>query len=85
MKNGNRVENGFTMVLQAIWDILVTFARQILSALAYVVAGVIVGAAGGGAVAFYSGAPLVGGLIIGAILGLVVVVAVQMLVASGGW
>ncbi|MDM7933229.1 hypothetical protein [Tabrizicola sp.] len=84
MKNGNRIENGFTMVLQAIWDILFTFARQIMSALAYVVAGMIAGAGGGAAVALYSDIPLVAGLIIGAILGLVVVVAVQMLVASGG-
>lgn len=84
MKNGNRIENGFTMVLQAIWDILVTFARQIMSALAYVVAGVIVGAGGGAAVALYSGIPLVAGVIIGAIVGLVVVIAAQVMVASGG-
>ena len=86
MKNGNRIENGFTMVLQAIWDILVAMGRSILSALAYVVAGMIAGAAGGTAVALYSGVPLVAGLTIGAILGLVVVVVVQMMVAGGsGW
>lgn len=82
--NGNRIENGFTMVLQAIWDVLVAMGRSILSALAYVVAGMIVGAAGGAAVALYSGASIMMGLVIGAVLGLVVVVAIQALVIGGG-
>lgn len=79
-----RVENGFTMFLSAIRDILVAAGRSILSALAYVVAGAILGAVVGAATALYSGFGLVPGLLIGAAIGAIVVFAIQALVISGG-